>query len=124
MRNNLTSWFSGGTKNRELDETRAEWERVQAAWHASWLSKTGTDELSHEIVREGLRGLDRMPTPPVVDALCKATEALLDAECIGGIEPFWNVVQERVEVAVEFRQMLARRAAWVSQHERFRAIVS
>ncbi len=120
--NNFLSFFSRGTKTRELHETRASWARVERLWGASPLAALDIEETAAEIVRGAMAKAERIPASPVIAALCEATEALLRAESITEIEPLWRVIESKMEVAVEFREMIRRRTRWVSEYESVRRV--
>ncbi len=103
-----------------MRDTRASWERAQRAWKASSLAAQNVDELADEVVRETLSDAERTPAVPVITALCEATEELARAESIGDIEPFWTVIEEHVEAAVGFRDMVARRSKWATNFKPMR----
>ncbi|MDE2133942.1 MAG: ATP-binding protein [Alphaproteobacteria bacterium] len=111
---NLFSWLIPGTKDREIRDTRSSWERAEKAWKASPLATQDPGGFADEIVREAMGRVDRMPAVPVLTALCEATEELARAESIGDVEPLWSVIEENVEAAVGFREMIARRSAWAT----------
>ena len=121
---NFLSFFAGGTKGRELAETRAAWEQVQRQWAASPLRGLDVPETAAEIVRQTLADEERAPASPVIAALCEATEVLFRVESITEIEPFWSAIEERVEVAVEFREMLTRRSRWATQFDNLKGSFS
>ncbi len=122
MANNFFSWFGSGTKNRELRDTRASWERVERAWEASPLAKLDATEFAAEIVREAMQGAERVPAFPVIEALCEAAEELIRVESIGAIDPVWRVIENDMMAAVDFRAMVARRAAWATQFKTMRRV--
>lgn len=111
-KNNLLSWFSASTKNRELADTRAAWERTERLYRALPLGTADVESLASDVVRQALAECERIPTPAILSALCEATETLLRAESITDIEPLWGVIETNVEAAVEFRDMLRRRERW------------
>ncbi len=122
--NNFFSFFSGGTKSRELRETRASWERVEREWRTSPLATLAVEDLAAEIVSEAMEAMERIPAPPVVAALGDATEALLRAETLSELEPLWGVIENNVEAAIEFREMLGRRSRWATQYKEMHGVFS
>jgi hypothetical protein len=114
--NNFLSLFEGGTKNRELRETRAAWERAEAEWNKSPLASFKLEEFAEEVVQDALSTCERMPSVPIVAALCEAVHTLIRAEAIGPIEPLWGVIESNVEAAVEFREVVARRSLWAREY--------
>jgi len=117
---NLFAWLIPGTKDREMRETHSSWERAERAWKASPLAAQDAGEFTDGVVREALSGAERTPAVPVITALCEATEELARAESIGDIEPFWTVIEEHVEAAVGFREMVSRRSAWAMNFKQMR----
>lgn len=122
--NNFFSWFSGGTKDREVQETRASWERIEREWRASPLASVDLEDLASAIVSDAMKGADRAPATPIIAALCEATGELLRAEAINEIEPIWSVIEGNLTVAVEFREMLGRRSRWATQYQQMKSIYS
>jgi DNA helicase HerA-like ATPase len=114
---NLKNFLLGGTRNRELAETRRSWDRVQAAWAASPLSKSSPDNLAVELALATVDRADRSPTVPILVAVCEALEALFRAESIGDIQPLWDAIESDPAVAIEFRQMLVRRQRWATDFQ-------
>lgn len=117
---NLFSWLLPGTKDREINDTRASWDRAERAWNASPLATLDTPDMADEVVREVMQGAERTPTAPVLAALCDATEALARSEAIGDIEPLWGAIEGDVEAAVSFREMISRRLAWATNFKTMR----
>lgn len=70
---------------------------------------------------------ERVPALPILVAIGMAVEELLRTEAIGDLEAKWALVESDVNVAVEFRQMLARRRRWAADfdtmHDAFRRII-
>lgn len=114
--NNFFSFFAGGTKGRELADTRAQWERTERAWAASRLADLDIEEAAADIVRRAVADEERVPSAPVIAALCEATEILFRAEAVAPIEPSWSAIDGSVAAAVEFREMLARRSRWATEY--------
>ena len=119
---NLFSWLIPGTKDREIGDTRASWERAERAWKASPLASFDPADMANEVVREAMQDAERSPAVAVLSALCEATEELARAESIGDIEPLWGVIEENVEAAVGFREMVARRSAWATNFKAMRGV--
>lgn len=122
--NNFLSFFGGGTKARELQETRASWERAESAWRASPLAEIDIEELARSIVRDAFADAARTPAPPFLAALTEATEALLEVEAIQAIEIYWSVIDGDIEAAIEFRDMASRRTRWATAFEKMRSVFS
>jgi len=116
---NLKSLFLGGTRERELRDTRRQWEETQALWRASRLGKTDVSDLAVELMLNAGERAERRPAVPILVAVACAIEALLRAESIGDIEPRWDAIEGDVGVAVEFRQVLARRRRWSQSFDEY-----
>lgn len=125
---NLASWFlGGGTRARELADTRRAWEDTQRFWHGSPLGQTDPSRLAIALMKASLERTERTPTVPVLVAVCEAAETLLRAESIGDIEPYWSLIEADVEVATGFRQVIANRKRWSADfgvmHDTFSRLV-
>lgn len=121
--NNFLSLFSGGTKNSELADTRERWQQVESKWRASPLSKIDTYALAVAIVQEAVSRTRRPPIPAIIEALCEATEVLLQAEDIEEMTPAWTAIESDLDVAVRFREMLSRRLQWATDFPRMEECV-
>lgn len=116
---NLSNWLAGSPRERELRDTREEWDEVQRLWRASPVGSGELDEVTLTLIREVMRVAPRVAATPILVSLAEATETLLRAEDINPIEPVWPVIGSDVSAATEFRQMLARRRKWVASFERY-----
>lgn len=121
--NNLTGWLAGGTQSRELADTRRRWDEVEALWRACPLSRQPLSDFAVEAVLEAALKASRMPATPLLVALAVAVENILAEEDVVALEPQWDLVERDVEVAVRFRQMLARRRRWAADFAGMWAIV-
>ncbi len=119
--NNLFSLFSGGTKNRELKETHASWERVEREWHASPLATIDAADFADSVVRDAVHDTGRVLAQPIIAALCETTDELIRAEAVTELEVIWPVIERDIEAAIQFRRMIARRSQWATGFERMRA---
>lgn len=120
---NLTNWLSGGGRDRELNQTREAYNEVEAAWRSSPLAGLDEDETDVELVREAMRRLDRNPAPPILGGWCVVVANLLRQEEITAMTPHWDAIDRDVEVAINFRAMLARRRRWATDYDRMMGIV-
>ncbi|MBV8799244.1 MAG: type IV secretion system DNA-binding domain-containing protein [Alphaproteobacteria bacterium] len=102
----------GGTRDRELRDTRRQWESTQAAWCASALATRDPEDFALELALIAAERAQRRPAVPILVEVATAIEAIFRAESIGDIEPRWDRIGNEVAVAVEFRQMLSRRRGW------------
>lgn len=121
--NNLGNWLGGGTRGRELADTRRQWEEVEALWRASPLGSRRLSEHVIEAVEEAAEATYRRPALPVLVAVAIAIDQLLKAEDIIALEAEWDAIERDAEVAVRFRQMLVRRRRWVADFNGVWAIV-
>jgi hypothetical protein len=110
---NLSNWLSGDSRSRELRDTRQAWSDAEALWRASPLSG-GLNDIVLGYMREAMRRADRLPALPILIALADATEDILLAEDIQAAEAMWTAIENDVEVAANFRQMLVRRKRWAA----------
>ena len=118
---NLSNWLSGDSRNRELRDTRQAWSDAEVLWRASPLSD-GLNDIVLGYMREAMRRADRLPALPILIALADATEDILLAEDIQAAEAMWHAIENDVEVASNFRQMLVRRKRWAANFEQMTGI--
>ncbi|HYC98458.1 type IV secretory system conjugative DNA transfer family protein [Brevundimonas sp.] len=110
----LTHWLGGGTRGRELQDTRDRWAEVEALWRASPLATTPVDDLAVDLIKTVIRASDRVPALPVLIAAADAAEGLLRAEDLIALEADWPVIEGDAAVAVEVRKLLTRRRRWAA----------
>lgn len=115
---NIAAWFTGGTRNRELSDMRAQWAEVDALWQRSPLGTTPLDDLTVLIMKRVFKACDRLPAYPVIAACAEAVERLLRFEDVVALEADWPVIDGDVAVAVEIRKLLVRRRRWAADFER------
>ena len=120
---NIASWFGGGTRSRELTETRAAWDEVERLWRACPLGAAEFTKTVVSIVFEAEDKAGRRPAKPILVALCEAVDDLLHAEDITGLEARWDAIENDLAAAAEFREMLVRRRRWVTDYPRMSGIV-
>ena len=120
---NLSNWMAGGTATREREETRALWAEVERAWRASPLAQEGLSDRVLRFVRSLYPQLDRIPATPILVSYCDAAEAIFRGEPVGEFEANWELIDSDVTMAVELRQMLARRRRWCLDYDRMQGIV-
>lgn len=119
----LTNWLGGGTRERELHATRAEWVEVEALWRGSRLGSTTPGELAVELIRDLIRGRGHPPALPILFSAAEAVEALLRAEDLVALEADWPVIEGDAAVAIEIRKLLRRRRRWAGEFERLFGVV-
>jgi hypothetical protein len=120
---NLRNWLSGGTRADEFARTREAWSGAELAWRNSTLGRSTLEELVVQIVREVMDRAERLPAWPILLALAEGTEDLLRLEEVGPIEADWPVIEGDPAVAIQFRQMVARRHRWASNFDRLFGVV-
>lgn len=120
---NLIQWFGGGTRDRELQETRARWSQVEALWRASPLGDTSVDDLAIDLVKGVIRACERVPALPVLVAAADAAEGVLRGEDLIPLEADWPVIEGDAAVAMEIRKLLVRRRRWAEDFERLFGLV-
>lgn len=118
---NLSNWLSGDGRSRELRETRQAWSDAETLWRVSPLAG-GLNDIVLGYMREAMRRADRLPALPILIALADATENILLTEDIQAAEAMWTAIDNDVEVASNFRQMLVRRKRWVANFEQMNGI--
>jgi hypothetical protein len=119
----LGNWLAGSPRERELRETRAGWDAAQAAWRASPLSaERHIFETASAIAREVADTAERPPTAGVLVEIACAADSLLELEDTEPFELDWPLVVSDVAVAVEARQMIARRKRWALGYDRMMAV--
>jgi len=121
---NLANWLSGGTKQRELDETKAAWERTEALWSASPFATDDFSDIEMAFLHRVLRHVDRAPGLPILSALTYAFGDALNLEDIRPISVDWPVVAANVDSGLYLRQLMKRRSLWVSDHARLLDLVT
>lgn len=112
----LSHWFGNG-REREMEATRLAWDECQALWNRSPLATAPFGDRILAFLTNLLDGLDRPPAAPIMLALWDATEAIFRAERVGPIEPIWPAIHGDVQVAVNFRTMLARRRRYAADYD-------
>lgn len=118
---NLSNWLSGDSRSRELRDTRQAWSETEVLWHGSSLAD-GLSDIVLGYMREAMRRADRLAALPILIALADATEDILLAEDIQAAEAMWTAIENDVEVASNFRQMLVRRKRWAANFEQMNGI--
>lgn len=116
--NNFFSWFEKSPRSREFADTRASWEVLQNAWHASPLAEKRVEDTAAAIVSEVAEEQDRPLAPGVIEALCEVVEELLDAEDIGNFDIRWHLIESDMDAAVRMRAMMRRRQRWIADTAR------
>ncbi|MEJ6789559.1 DUF87 domain-containing protein [Brevundimonas sp. BR2-1] len=114
----FTQWLGGGTRSRELDETRAKWNEVEALWRGSPLATTPLDDLSIEVMKRVFQACDRLPALPILIACSDVVEQLLRAEDVAALKADWAVIDGDMSAAVEVRKLLVRRRRWSADFDR------
>ena len=123
---NLGHLLGGNPRRRERLEIMESWDRAQSAWQASVasLADDPIDKLSIELIQESWDRAGRVPAISVAEGQAIATADLLSAEVIGDIKPQWDLIEGDVAVAVEFRDVIARRQRYSSEFNRVHGVFS
>jgi len=118
---NLGQWLRGSSKNHELRELRAAWDRSQAIWQASPIAfidaKDPVGALALEINKDAWNR-HAIPNVAIAVAMGHCIADLLSAEAIGKIKPKWDAIEGDVSAAVEFRSVVAHRTKYASDFAR------
>jgi len=114
---NLKNLLLGGTRDRALIQTRRDWAETEARWRRSPLATNHESGLALEIIEEALVEVAHPPTLGISLAIHAAIEALYRAEDVGEFSINWSAIESSVEVAVEFRRMVARRRRWAANFD-------
>lgn len=122
-RTDLANWLGGGTRGRELQETRERWTEVETLWRRSPLATTTVADLAVDLVKGMIRASDRVPALPVLMAAADAAEGVLRGEDLIALEADWPVIDADTAVAVEIRKLLTRRRRWAADFERMYGLV-
>ncbi|UTP39771.1 type IV secretion system DNA-binding domain-containing protein [Phenylobacterium sp. LH3H17] len=121
---NLGQWLSGGSRSREMEETRLAWEDSDRLWRNSPLATQTTYDRVLDLMVGVFSDLPRRPAGPVVQAICEATEDILRLENVGPIEPIWPAIEGDTAVAVDFRKMVARRRRYAADYTHIHGVVT
>jgi hypothetical protein len=120
---NLANWLSGGSKRREVEETRDAWSQIEARWRATPLSNADRSDVITGFMRQAMRQAERIPAFPIMGELCVAMDRVLGQEPVGEIVPHWSEIESDVLAAASFRQMMTQRRRWVNEYDRMIGIV-
>lgn len=118
----LSNWLSGGSRAREMAETRRDWDAVEAMWRASPLARDSLFDIVLTWVHEARAAMEPGASIQLLVALAEATESILEGEHLGELEAQWPLIETDAVVAVEFRRMTQRRRRWVGDYERMHGI--
>lgn len=114
----------GDERAREREETRLAWQQADALWRASPL---GTTTLGDRVMAfmDGITIWNgRRPAAPIMLALWDVVEAIFRAENVGPIEPIWQAIESDALVAVNFRNLLARRRRYAADFRHTHGLVT
>lgn len=121
---NLGQWLSGGSRSREMEETRLAWEDSDRLWQRSPLATQTTYDRVLDLMVGVFSDLPRRPADPVVQAICEATEDVFRLENVGPIEPIWPAIEGDASIAVDFRKMVARRRRYAADYTTIHGVVT
>jgi hypothetical protein len=121
---NLVNWLGGGTRGRELDETRRAWVDAQRAIATSPLAGKSPDDLAYDLIRENLVRSERCPDVPILAALHATAEEVFEDEDIGPFEPRWRAIEGDATLAVEFRKVIAKRRRFATDFKHIHGLIT
>jgi hypothetical protein len=119
---NLRNWLSGSPRERELRETKQAWHSAETLWRATPLAFHESYQITNEFMIEAAETAERCPATSVMTAFANAIDDLFRAEDIIAIEPDWPLIERDIEVAIEAREVIARRRRWCSDYGRMHGI--
>jgi uncharacterized protein DUF87 len=120
----LSDWLSGGPWKHELGEIRATWDECEAALRRSPLAgDRPLFEAAKSIMLDVWDAADRTPVKAVLVEIACAVESFLEQEAIGALELNWPLIATDAVVAINVKQMIARRRRWALDYDRMMGIV-
>jgi DNA helicase HerA-like ATPase len=122
--NNILHWLSGGTRSREISETRAAWEQTERYWQASPLSRRVDYQRAIDFMSEVIEDLPRLPAQPLTLPLYEAAADVFELEDGDACTPNWEAVEADAFMAVEFRQFMSRRRRYATEYDRIHGILT
>lgn len=114
----------GDERAREFEETRLAWTQADALWSRSPLGTTTLGERVRSFMESLLHGHGPTPAAPLMLAIWDAVEAIFRAENVGPIEPIWEAIASDVLVAVNFRNVLARRRRYAVDYNHTHGLIT
>lgn len=114
----------GDERAREREETRWAWQQADALWRASPLGMTTLGDRVMAFMDGITTWNGRRPAAPIMLALWDVVEAIFRAENVGPIEPIWQAIESDALVAVNFRNLLARRRRYAADFQRTHGLVT
>lgn len=121
---NISQWLGGGSRSRELADTRRAWDEAQSYWFASPFGKTTVEERVIAFMRDVLDDLPRLPARGVLLPLYGIAETLFDLEDVEDFEPKWSAIEADPLTAVEFRKAVIRRKRYAADFARIHGVVT
>lgn len=122
--NNIAQWLGGGSRERELSETRQAWDEAQGHWRASPLARQTTEDRAIEFMQGVADALPRLPATQVLIPLYEIAAEAFDLEDVEPFEPNWTAIEADAGLAVEFRKVLRRRRRYAADYPRIHGIVT
>lgn len=122
--NNILQWLGGGSRSRELSDTRRAWDETESYWRASPLGRETTSERVIAFMRGVLEEIDRFPATALLRPLYDIADEVFDLEDVEPFEPNWTAIEADASLAVEFRKVLARRRRYAADYQRIHGIVT
>lgn len=114
----------GDERGRELEETRQAWAQADALWQRSPLGSTTLGDRVMAFMEGITDWHGRRPAKAILLALWDVVEAIFRAENVGPIEPVWQAIESDVQVAINFRNVLARRRRYAADFAHTHGIIT
>jgi len=118
--NDFFSFFTGGTKSRELNETLELYREAERNLPASpFFDNEESSMWIYDLVVEACEAQHSKPTPQLGEALYSAVQSLLYLEGYRIELPEWKVIENlTLEEGVHFRELLRRNKRFIADHKR------
>jgi hypothetical protein len=123
--NNLLNYFAGGTINREMEETRAQWARVKGAFDASEYTDDRFRQFRVDLILDICRRAERIPIGPLVNGIGQLIGDLVDVDfLLYGLPDPPQFHSMTASEGVELRTYLKRKERFLTDPERLHALWS
>ena len=114
---NLYNWLLGSARDREFAELRQRWAETEALWQASRFPEYRLIEEVWPAVHAAAKESSRRPADSIVLEACRIADRLLYEEYLDYLEPDWWVIEHNPSVAIEMRELIAKRSRWVTNFD-------